>query len=120
MGFSPYGTEETPDLFKKLLIPNLTQLNKIAKAKFIFKHQKKKLPQSFDDYFRNVNEINNRNSRAPNNVDIYSSHGRTRFAQNLIQNEGAGVWNKIPDSIRNLESLERFANNYTNYLIAVA
>ena len=57
MSFSPYGTDETDSLFLNLGILKLKQLNMLEKAKFIFKHQNNKLPSSFDDYFRNVNEV---------------------------------------------------------------
>ena len=117
MSFSPYGTDKTDSLFLNLGILKLNQLNKLEKAKFIFKHQNNKLPPSFDDYFRNVNEVHGQHPRRDSARNIYPAFGRTGFASNLIQNEGASIWNNIPISIRNVESVKTFATNYKKHLL---
>ena len=117
MTFAPYGTEETIPLFLNLNILNLSQINKLEKAKFIFKHQNNKLPPSFDNYFRNTREIQSRNSRRIADGNIYSTFGRTCYGQKMIQNEGASIWNNIPLSIRNVNKLDTFSSNYKKFLL---
>ena len=119
MSFCPYGTHETAHIFADMNILNINQINTLEKAKFIYKHQNNKLPSSFDDYFHNVNEINNRISRnsATGNINIYPTVGRTCYGHKLLQNEGASIWNSIPNVIRNCETVKTFAKNMKTHLI---
>ena len=117
ISFSPFGTNDTDYLFTNLKLLNLDQIHTLEKAKFIYKHQNKKLPSNFDNYFKNIADTHTHNLRSVTNGNIAHTYGSTCFGQKLIQNEGAKIWNNIPVQIRSSESLNTFASKYKEYLL---
>ena len=51
--FAPQNNSDMVNIFKDLKLLNLEQLNKLAKAKFVYKYKNQKLPSSFDKFLTN-------------------------------------------------------------------
>ena len=96
------------NIFKDLKLLNLEQLNKLSKAKFVYKYKNQKLPSSFDKFL-----TNNSGSRYALRSQVTQEYkciwGKTIFGMKMIQYVGAQLWNEIPLEIRSANSLREFS-----------
>ena len=112
MSFAPPERNDIENMFNELKLLNLSQLNKLAKAKFVYKFKKQKLPRRFDD-FLTVNTRHHRYMlRSCVTQDFKCVWGKTNFGMKMIQYEGAQLWNEIPQDIRNAGSLREFSKKF--------
>ena len=89
-------------------------------GKFFYKFHQKLLPStSVGNYFtpdpfvnRHSYGLRSRTARLPTRLVC-----RTKFSEKSIQINGAKFWNKIPESIRESQSLNAFKRNFKNYLL---
>ncbi len=107
---------ETPSdfLFNQAKVHNLTSLNKIQTAIFMYKYNNNLLPKSFDNKFKVNEDYHHYNTR------ISSLHHipmirleRTKLSLNY---RGVTVWNLISPDIRSIGTLQGFKNAIKNTL----
>ena len=111
MCFAPYDHGDMDTLFKELRILNLEQLNKLVKAKFIFKFKNQKLPPNFEN-FLTANTSHRYALRSQVTQEFKCIWGKTIFGMKMIQYDGAQLWNAIPLDIRDVSSLCEFSKKF--------
>ena len=97
-------------IFKDLKLLNLDQLNKLAKAKFVYKYKNQKLPSSFDKILTNTGHRYALRSQVTQ--EFKCIWGKTIFGMKMIQYVGAQLWNEIPLEIRSTNSLREFSKKF--------
>ena len=70
------------------------------KARIMYKTVNKLAPSRLCDLFQNVNKINDYNLRG-SSTRVYFPMPKTEFLKQSFCYDGAKIWNKIPDEIRN-------------------
>ena len=109
--FAQYDHSDMDGIFKELRLLKLEQLNKLTKAKFVYKYKNQKLPSSFDK-FLTANTGSRYALRSQVTQEFKCIWGKTVFGMKRIQYEGAQLWNAIPLDIRNAKSLREFAKKF--------
>ena len=109
--FAPHDHRDVGILFNDLKLLNLQQLNKLVKAKFIFKYKNQKLPSSFDQILT-TNTSHRYALRSQVTQEFKCIWGKTIFGMKMIQYVGAQLWNEIPLEIRSTNSLREFSKKF--------
>ena len=86
-----------------LKVEEVYQMNVLV---FVYKQQNKKLPNIFDDIFKQNCSMRERITRQ--DTDIHIKYYKTKFGEKMLQVTGAKLWNKLPVIIRNSSSLGVF------------
>ena len=113
MTFTPYSCDNVKHLYDDIELLDLTQIHKLCKAKFMFKHKNEILPSNFDEYFK----TGGRGLRSTDNSVYKHVWGRTTKSLKRLQFDGVKVWNSIPKSIRELNSIGNFSQIYKIHLL---
>ena len=111
MYFAPQDHSDMDYIFKDLKLLNLDQLNKLAKAKFVYKYKNQKLPPSFDKFLTN-NTSHRYALRSQVTQEFKCIWGKTIYGMKMIQYAGAQLWNEIPLEIRSTNSLSEFSKKF--------
>jgi len=102
-------------LFLKYNIISINQLIKFEIAKLIFSYRNSNLPQTFDLYFKYINEISPYSTRKLEKK-FYLPIYKTTQAQKSIKFIGVKIWNEIPNQTRAL-TFKKFNVEYKMYLM---
>ena len=105
----------TLKLHKDLKILLVKDRYKLNITKFTYKQQNKKLPELFENYYTNIKENHNHNTRT--NEDIKIHNCKTEIGKRSTAYQGAEIWNSIPINIRKSKTLKSFTKETQNYLI---
>lgn len=81
----------------------------------MFKHRKGSLPNIFNDFFIENQEIHRYNTRNAQNLRI--PRVRTTLADKFIRKTGVKFWNIIKDNLDTEVSLMTFKNLLKKYLV---
>ena len=102
--------------FYKLKIIKLPDLFFFNVAIFMFKYNKNKLPEIFDDFFIRSNEIHNRVTRQANllRIPMVKNDGSEHF----IKKQGVLIWQELSDVLDTGVSLAIFKKQVQGYIIA--
>ena len=100
------------DLYNDLKLLDLTQLNKLTKAKFVYKFKNKKLPRRFDNFLKTTAGQHKYALRSVETQEYKCVWGKSNFGMKMLQYEGVQLWNAIPDDIRNANSLREFSKKF--------
>ena len=104
----------THDLFLKLKILNVYDINKLQTACFMYSYFKKLLPPLFDGYFKYNRDVNVYKTR--NSHKIYTPFCKYKFSRSIISYQGAIVWNDLPDELEQCPTLGNFKRKYKGLL----
>ena len=104
-------------VYKRLELLDVKRLNKLTTAKFMFKFKNKKLPKSFEDFFRTSQTHERYPLRNRQNNDFECEWGKTAHGMKRLQYEGVQLWNSIAPDIRNILNLKEFSGKYTKALL---
>ena len=114
MSNSDYRAHSAP-LFRKLNILDIYKLNTHCIGKFMFSYSRDLLPECFDNLFIFNNQIHDHNTRA---ATKYRSHAcRTNIKQFTILHQGPKIWNCLPPSITEINTISSFKRKLKEYLI---
>ena len=112
MCFATQENDNTSICYNELKLLNLRQLNKLAKAKFVYKFKNKKLPKRFDNFLTTQNSHHRYALRSTNTQEYKCIWGKSNFGMKMLQYEGVQLWNALPDDVRNAESLRNFSKRF--------
>ena len=112
MSFASTDQSNSEYFFNALKILNLNQLNKLAKAKFIYKYRNNKLPSSFDNILKPNTNNHTYALRSMITNEFKCVWGKSNFGMKMLQYEGAQLWNEIPHEIRNASSIREFSKQF--------
>ena len=114
MSNSDYRAHSAP-LFRKLNILDIYKLNTHCIGKFMFSYSRDLLPECFDNLFIFNNQIHDHNTRA---ATKYRSHAcSTNIKQFTIIHQGPKIWNCLPPSITEINTILSFKRKLKEYLI---
>ena len=99
--------------YKVLMVKDRYKLNL---SKFAYKQQNNLLPTTLENYFTNVKEKHNYQTRT--NEDININNIKTEIGKRSIKYQGAHNWNSIPIIIRKSKTLKTFAKSTQKHLIS--
>ena len=84
-------------LYKALKILPLPLLLHFSTAKFVYNHNRLRLPLQFDNYFILTKRVHSRNTRFSSNNQLIIPLFKTQRTQRSIKYIGAKLWNSIPE-----------------------
>ena len=117
MTFAPFSSHNVNQIYDDLEFLNLSQIHKLSKAKFVYKHTNGLLPSNFNDYLCSVENTHSYTLRSSTNGCYRQILGKTNQSYKMIQFDGAKLWNTIPRNIKTAESLKTFALVYKLFLL---
>lgn len=120
MTFAPYGNIDLHPIFDHLKVLTLDQLFSFELGKFLYKYHQNVIPaSSLGNYFEPdpfVNQhsygLRSRSANVPTRLVC-----QTKFSEKSFQIAGAKFWNKLPDSIRESDSLNIFKRSLKKFLL---
>ena len=115
--FAPHDQSNVDTLFRDLKLLNLQQLNKLVKAKFIFKYRNQKLPSSFNQILT-ANTGHRYALRSQITQEFKCIWGKTIFGMKMLQYDGVQLWNAIPLDIRDANSIRNFTKKFKSLFFA--
>ena len=116
--FAPFRSANVQQYFDMLNVMNLKQIHNFEKGKFMYRLVNKKLPCNFENLWSPLRERTQYNLRSNDDGKINEMFARTNYGYKMIQTSGARLWNSIPTSIKNGESLNIFTTQYKKYLLS--
>ena len=105
----------TQQLFKKLKILNIFDINKLQLAAFMFSYSKQLLPNNFHDYFEyncNINKYKTRNSNK-----MYVPFYIFNFSRTTVSFKGPQLSNELPNVLKEISTVFTFRKKYKCYLL---
>ena len=85
--------------------------------KFMHKFNNKKLPNSYNNYFRKVGQVRKRVTRASDRKDLVVTRCKKKVGEKSIKFVGAKLWNTLPSDLK--ESVfDKFKIDYKNLMFA--
>lgn len=111
---SNYRDHSLP-LFSKLNILNVSNINFLQTASFVFNFLKGNLPQTFNNFFMKNSSYHSYNTRSCN--DLHCSRPRTRLYDFSIRCQGPKIWNSLPNYIKEASHYTFFKHYLKQFLI---
>ena len=96
---------------------NIKQLNRLSIGKFMFKFKNKKLPRSYDNFFKVRTEEQRYSLRSRGKEDYVCEWGKSNYGMKRLQYQGVQLWNNIPSDIRNVNLLKEFKTKFKSLLL---
>ena len=110
----PQSHVSNNNLYYSSKLLKIEDLYKLEIAKFMYLYEDNKLPPLFGDYFLPLKKIHCHNTRSSSSNKYLLPFFSTNKAQTIINYTGIKIWNKIPDSLKNL-SYKKFIFEYILY-----
>ena len=107
---------KTTQLYYQDNILKLKDIYNLELSKFMFKHYKNLLPESFNSYFSLTKTIHSHNTRNIENK-LFIPRINKKSGHKSISYLGAQHWNNIPNSLKQNKTINAFSKQYKNYLI---
>ena len=107
--------DHTRNLFLKLKILDIYDINNLQVAIFMYSFCKNVLPDLFKEYFiynRDVNKYETRNTHK-----LYVPFYRYNFARSQVSYKGPIIWNMLPDEFKQCPNIFNFKKKYKGFLI---
>ena len=98
--FLPRQTS-TNVLYNKFNVIKLTDLIKLECAYFMYKFVNKMLPTEFQNYYTNLKDIHQHNTRQKKTQEFYFPNCKSNTDKKMLQYLGVKVWSEIPHLIKN-------------------
>lgn len=117
--FLPQQTA-TNSLYEKFNVLKLSDIIKLECACFMYKFINKMLPKEFENYYTNLKDIHQHNTRQKKTQELYLPQCKSNTDKIMLQYLGVKVWSEIPLLIKDSSprcfkaKLKRFfANQYS-------
>ena len=117
MVFAPFQSSSPQQFFDELELLNLEQIHKVEKVKFMYEYKKDKLPSNFNNYFQQTGENHQYNLRSTAQQHFEPVSFKTKYGKRKIQYDGPKIWNDIPTTIKDSETLKSFSGLYKAYVL---
>jgi len=117
LNFASFDVSNIDSLYKSFDLLTLKQIHDLEVVKLMYKHKNELLPPKFQDYFTPVSTVHTHNTRSRTRENFFIPRTRTSIGQKLIRVEGPKIWNSLPDSIRNSQSIHSFSSSCKSYFI---
>jgi len=102
--------------FSELKLLNVTQINILSIAIFVFKFLRNRLPNYFNNFYKYSTSLQLKTTR--HTPIFYTQIVRIKLISTSIKHTGPRIWTTmIPDDIKNSNSLHLFKNKLKKYLI---
>ena len=108
-----FPTDELHAEFELLTVKDITEQEILT---FVHNFLSNKLPPVFNGYFETLASNHNRNTRNGNNLLKISSYP-TNIAASSIKIQGAKLWNKLDNSLKNIPKAKNFKAKFKNSCI---
>jgi hypothetical protein len=115
MTFSSFRAHSTP-LFKHCETLKFVDLIYYQNALFMFDFHVGNLPAVFDNFFQNVSEVHNYNTRSSAKIILYIPKIRTDYGRFNLRYCGSLIWNSIDSKLKSL-SKYNFKKLFKNSLL---
>ena len=112
MCFSQPDGDQIENLYNDLKILDIKQLNKLSKAKFVYKFKNKKLPKHFDSFLTSNTAQHRYALRSLVNQEYKCVWGKTNFGMKRLQYEGVQLWNALPQDIKDAKTIREFSKKF--------
>ena len=96
---------------------NVRNLIRLDLGVFMYKTQKGLAPDVFYDLYHSVTELHSYNTRSAYNGNLQIPLTNLRAGDKAISVSGARIWNNIPKSVKQAQSLDVFKRELKEYLI---
>ena len=96
---------------------NVRNLIRLDLGVFMYKTQKGLAPDVFYDLYHSVTELHSYNTRSAYNGNLQIPLTNLRAGDKAISVSGARIWNNIPNSVKQAQSLDIFKRELKEYLI---
>ena len=116
--FAPFRSRDVQQYYNMLDVMNLNQIYSFEKGKFMYRLVNKKLPSNFEELLSPHTQKTHYNLRSSRNGNIRENFARTNYGFRMMQTSGARLWNHIPNTIRQNETLNIFVDKYKKYILS--
>ena len=103
-----HSTNDLHDEFDFLLVKDIANQEIVA---FVHNYFSNNLPPVFDGYFETLANTHNRNTRNGKNLIRIAGH-TTDIAGSAIKIQGAKLWNKLDNSLKQITKVKMFKSKY--------
>ena len=104
-------------LLNNLKIMNLRQRYNYFISTLMYKCLNGKSPSYLANLFKSVSSIHNRDTRQSSNNSLYLPKPNVESFRRSLKYAGANLWNNLPQTVRNVSSLELFKATYKNRIL---
>ena len=115
--FAPFCAPNVQQLFEKLEIHNIEQINNLEIGKFMFKYKNGMLPDQFEGYFNLSGTTHHHNLRSVAQQKLTQPKVNGLYGLKMIHNTGAKLWNDLPTEIKNQKTIKAFTNLFKFYVL---
>ena len=110
--FAPFQATNVQELFEKLEIHNINQINNLEIGKFMFKYKNGLLPDQFEGYFHLSGATHDHNLRSVAQQKLTQPKVNGLYGLKMIHNTGVKLWNGLPTEIKKrLKHLQIYSNS---------
>ena len=109
--------EHCAPLFSKFKIFDIEQIYKFFVILFVYKYQRKLLPNLFNNFFTHLSNVHDHNTR--NNEGFFVPYSRTECYKKLIRFTGVNFWNKIHTKINRNCTYQTYKKNLKRIILNV-
>ena len=74
-------------------------------------------PDYLSNIFRYLKDVHNVTTRRSHTNNLYEPRAKTKFGEMSISYSGSRLWNKLPDHIKNQQTLNSFKKHYMNFCL---
>ena len=103
-----FPTDELHDEFELLTVKDITEQEILT---FVHNFFSNNLPSVFNGYFETLADNHNRNTRNGSNL-LKIPRYSTNFAGSTIKIQGAKLWNKLDNSLKNIAKAKKFKSKF--------
>ena len=115
INFSDYRSSAQP-LYKKFNILKLCDVYKVELAKLMHKCKFYQLPERLMQLYQKTDKKHSHNTRQANSSGYHIPIARTEFEKKAIHYRGCVLWNSIPNTVKDTESIQTLKYKYSKYL----
>ena len=119
IAFAPFQATNVVELFERLEIHNINQINTLEIGKFMFKYKNDMLPERFEGYFQLSGTTHDHNLRSVANKKFTQPKVNGLYGLKMIHNTGAKLWNDLPIEIKNQKTIKAFTNLFKFYVLEI-
>jgi hypothetical protein len=116
INFKPYRYSNVNPLFYKDKILQANDIFKFELGKFLYKFNNNQLPAIFHNYFENLTNIHDYNTRGKKD-NFYLERANSNMGLNTLKYMGVNLWRTIELSTKRSKSYALFSSNYRNDLL---
>ena len=116
INFQPYRYSNVNSLFLKDQILQVDDIFSLELGKFVYKFNNNQLPPVFDNYFKDLTEIHDHNTRGKED-NYFVERINSKMGSNTLKYRGVTLWKEIVASTKQSDSYSIFSLNYKKDLL---